>query len=352
MDSASQQSTSGAHQPAAGEFLVDFSNLTNKPLKYFVPRRLTVLAKQYSVCPRSSISFINEDALALFIARECSTRAGDLLDVEQMGRYSAVISGGWSYTSTDDVISLAHQISKKNQSFRGEISFAGAFAASDAKILYAPHNLVKSLMDDLGVFLLEDNSGNDCVVVSALTGYYAVHVHPFTDGNGRLSRLLAAYAGGCSGSIMRAVINVAFQERCKHYIADKLWVNLTSDGLERYLDACFEFEQILLNDKLFCARIKSLDSAITEIRRCVGSRSAAWTVLKHLAVGNRIGCDELRHIVGTSKKAAAGCVARAKMSDAFGGGQDEIHTTNTNDVIGNAVRDAVTKTLNLIKVQG
>jgi hypothetical protein len=351
LDSASQQSTWGAHQPVAGEFLVDFSNLTNKPLKYFVPRRLTGLAKQYAVCPRSSTSFLNEDALALFIARECSTRVGDLLDVEQMGRYSAVISGEWSYTSTDDVIALAHHISKKNQSFRDEISFAGSFAASDAKILYAPHNLVKPLMDDLGVFLLEDNSGIDCVVISALTGYYAVHVHPFTDGNGRLSRLLAAYAGGRSGSIMRAVINVAFQERCKHYIADKLWVNLTSNGLERYLDACFEFEQILLSDEIFRARITSLDSAVTEIRRCVG-RGAAWAVLKRLAAGSRIGCDELRHVVGASKKAAAGYVARAKMSGAFDGGQDEIHAADTNDVIGNAVRDAVAKAFNLSEVQG
>lgn len=96
----------------------------------------------------------------------------------------------YNYLSEADLIK-AHSVLMKyfeddNDSYRNH---GEGVKDGDDIIFIAPDSiLVPSLMKNLFEFLNKNNGKIHPIILSAIFHYYLVYIHPFTDGNGRLSR--------------------------------------------------------------------------------------------------------------------------------------------------------------------
>ena len=332
----------------AGDLQFEISGLTDKPIKYFVTRPLSELVEKYKNPPSDSKlhALENEHHVSLFLSRACVSRTSLASASAQQRRFCSLINGRLSVASIRDIKLLAKDISHRNIEFRQEISFAGAVFPSDARIVYAPHALVEDLMKDYEEVVQSPAQDIDCVCYAALVGYYVASVHPFMDGNGRISRLAAAHAGLIAGSPLRTMINISFQNSCKTLIVDRLWSDLSTKGLEDYLSHASIYEDALLHQLESNSFLSIVDAAAYEIRRSVKNRSDIWRFLEKLSVDERVSLDEARGILGFSMRAISGLVDRLKATRFIEECSDEIRVTRLCHVLERAVEEARKTTFN------
>lgn len=115
-------------------------------------------------------------------------------------------------------------------SFRTAQNWLGAGrTTSAASVTYVPPEptLARELMDELMAFANSDLSMVDPVVIASVIGFGFVYIHPFMDGNGRLSRFLFHHALCRSGQLPEGMVLPVSSAIAKNLPA-------YSDALKRY----------------------------------------------------------------------------------------------------------------------
>jgi hypothetical protein len=211
----------------------------------------------------------------------------------------------------DALIQLGGSISSNAKQIREEIIFVGGPTSSAARHIYAPHGAIPELMQAL----LEGLSGRpisecDPLLATATVAAFCNYMHPFKDGNGRWSRVVALSAAAARTSAWPGMTVLAFLNACRARLTNDLFPEAAACGLRSYLAAVSSFEDALTTE------LESIDAfgaatALGEMLQRVAGQPAKWRLLVgELFVSGRIEIEAICRHAGASRRAAEGFVDR------------------------------------------
>ena len=228
---------------------LDFAHsaATGRTLAYFTPDPLSQLLDRYA--RKGSITTTTTDEgeeralILLFSLASASHDATGCVDAAQAKRLTDSSFGRLVCPDSRAAIALAKEISPRVQGLRSEVVFAGARNASAAVHVFAPHEAVSRQFEGFINAARCPPHGAHPSDVAAITAFCGIHLHPFLDGNGRWSRLIAAQAAATAGSGASGAIAAAFQLQCKTLLTKFIWPQARASGLSRYLAISSAFER-------------------------------------------------------------------------------------------------------------
>lgn len=164
------------------------------------------VAEYFLPHPLSDVTASGADPLAT-TAPTASLAAPWLLDVARLvpgaieafaadARCERALSTLRRSRSSADRLNVAHGAlmgRARASRYRDAIAWVNGRSPEDAKLVPPPSSAIEPLMSDLAVFLARTDV--PVWIKQALAYYQLIHIHPFADGNGRLSRLLVAAIG-------------------------------------------------------------------------------------------------------------------------------------------------------------
>lgn len=291
------------------------SGITGDPIRYFIPDPLAQLIERSraGIKPRAVLQ--NETAVAVCLTRPASTRGiGFVVDPEQALRFGRLLINRRPYRTREQLLALGKEISRKSHQYREEIIYAGAAVASAAKVVFAPYPLIPNLMEGLFDAASRDWPEVDPTVLTAVAGFYGVSVHPFIDGNGRWSRLVAASIGLTSGQVLPAMVNVTFQNACKAELADLVWPQARSYGLRRYIEVSWRFEEVFMEKLQSSGAVESAINLGDTLKRSATHLRNHQEAVIELHGRGEIPLQRLRALYGMSARAFDGLIERLRNS--------------------------------------
>ena len=224
---------------------LDFAHsaATVRTLAYFTPDPLSQLLDRYARKGLITTDEREERALILLFSVVSASHDATGLDAAQAIRLADSAFGRLVCPDSRAAIALAKEICPRVQGLRGEVVFAGATNASAAVHVFAPHEAVARQFDGFVSAARCPPHEAHPSDVAAITAFCGIHLHPFLDGNGRWSRLIAAQGAATAGSGASGVIAAAFQSQCKTLLTKFVWPQARASGLSRYLAINSMFEQ-------------------------------------------------------------------------------------------------------------
>ncbi|WP_082607113.1 Fic family protein [Lysobacter sp. Root983] len=289
------------------------SGASGLPLRYFTPDPITEIVARCSVAPFQRQHQGNDPAIALLFCRAASRNAAGEVDLLQSNRLCReVLATSQLPMDVPALISLAREIWPATTGLRREISFAGGSTASTATKIYAPHPELPQLMASLAE-LSHELPAIDPLVLSSLIGYFCANAHPFSDGNGRWSRLVALRISKSKGLVATS-INITFQNLLKLGLATKVWPMTHHEGPEKYLRHAVTFEQ-LISKELSASGLSTISKSITKVisERCNNGKARRDVLLDIYGTG-RLSKDRLRSLMPLSERSAANLLLQIEES--------------------------------------
>lgn len=276
-----------------GRFDAIQSSLTGKLLRYFTPNPLPDLIREWgkTTAPPSRLTDENDTAIALLLMRPAAAHAlTSSYDLHQAQRFGEVIFGRLQAESPTDLISLGTAISPKVGGLREEIVFSGGPNASHAKHIFAPYGVLLEQIEYFSRGIKTVPSAIDPGVGANIVGFCGAHLHPFTDGNGRWSRLLAAQTARRARNPAAGLLSAAFQSWCKEFLTQEIWPASRHEGLELYLDIGKQFETAALG----ALRASEAPTAARRVLALIKSHAPSAGAYKRAAIFTFLGEDPLR----------------------------------------------------------
>jgi hypothetical protein len=168
--------------------------ITGTVAEYFLPSLLADVAVDVPGVPETSSPSATLVAPWLLAAIRCAATPANLLcaDLQCEAALSILTKGAIDI----DRLRLAHGALTglpHASGYRDAIAWVNGRSPEDAKLVPPPSSAIEPLMSDLAVFLARTDV--PVWIKQALAYYQLIHIHPFADGNGRLSRLLVAAIG-------------------------------------------------------------------------------------------------------------------------------------------------------------
>lgn len=290
-------------KPAASEIAVP-SSITGNILRFHTPIRLSeLLARAACQEPASSPTFGRWLQLALLVlaSRRGASRESDLA---QLSRLRDIQESRRSLSSTADLLALAFEIDARNKGLREATAYAGGPTSSQAHLIYTPHSAIGPLFEDLAKCSAMPDPGVDGGAATSITMFFCTHLHPFIDGNGRWSRIVALSMGAKS-SFPAALGALIYQQSILHGSANDVWEDVRRFGLRTYLDRSSRYVKHLCQDLLGAemeAVAEALGQAIVARSR---NPSHAKSVFARLLLGP-VSVASLKKDLGLSERSALG----------------------------------------------
>lgn len=292
-----------------GQLVIVPSSVTGKPLAYFTPLGATELAACFTPQPivhtdrRRAAPWL---LLRVFAAMESGGAAA---------LYAQAMAGTLPAHSRAELVSIASRIDPANNALRAQISFAGGKTPSTATHIYAPPSELGRLVDDLAAFLRSPALHEDPVQRAVVAMLAAVKAHPFVDGNGRWSRLLAIVAAQGAGDPWAGM--------APGLLTKKQWSNDLADleAFSRHGIAAFTQRVRVFSDSLYAAcraqgLVDAIDAVAAWLDAHVVSRKQRVALMSRLAGDGRLSVATLRAVLECSEKKAAGLVDRLAAASA------------------------------------
>ncbi|MBN7135134.1 hypothetical protein A7A76_10225 [Lysobacter enzymogenes] len=281
-----------------GRFDTIASALTGAPLTYFTPDSAVELIARCAptVSPRApaSVFAVADRSQALVFARAASRAASSgVPDTEQARRLCRQWLRPQAWRSEGELVALAGSIAPSVRGPRNTIAFAGAPTASVATHIFAPASAVPEGLRSLAEAMHAPHI--DAAASVALIAFYAIHLHPFADGNGRWARLLALSAG------MRADPHAAWYAAVllsveNRILCDRVWPQARRAGAATYLRGAYEFERrlgaALDGDAALGAALSGINAVLRGAAR--GSRTLYEELLVDLYAAGELSLAQVR----------------------------------------------------------
>lgn len=292
---------------AAGFFSGVTSGITGRTLRYFTPDPLPDLLLR--VATGTSKARPDRDRYApLLLLRASSQRPAEPEpNIAQARRLMSVVYEGRRFQSMNALIELGHSISPQAGHIREELIFVGGPNSSCARHIYAPHGAVPDLMRSLVKGLSHQAVADiDPLVVTATIAAFCNYAHPFKDGNGRWSRVIALSSSASPMHAWPAMVVIAFLNACRARLTNEIFPQAAACGLRSYLTTASSFEDKLTSELEGIGAFPAA-TTICEMLRDVARQPAKWRLLaSELFVSGRIHIEPMRAICGVSRRVADG----------------------------------------------
>lgn len=307
MNTPSGSYLSGIDRPTGRSDAVT-SGITGGILRYFTPDPLPDLLAR---CVRANDAMPTESqsayGLALALAGPASLRHGKI-EHRLAALYCDVVTNNIRFPDKQSLILLGQQGNSRGNRLRREMVYADALIPTMARQIYAHHDQLPELLDSLWVGFRQPNSV-DGVAHAAVTGFFCAQVHPFLDGNGRWSRLVAAAAAARVGRPVDAMLCALYLNLCKDVLTKQVWPATRAYGLRAYIDSAHKFTEAFsaVADPRSIAVIESLNEALMRLapNARLGSR-----MMCRLYSHGELPMDVVKHELNLSSKVVASCLDR------------------------------------------
>lgn len=281
------------------------SAITGGMLRYFTPDPLPTLLKS---CRRgaktSTVAAQVVPDIALALAGPASKRRGRI-DGNLAGLHIDVALGRLQLDSAERMIALGQRIGPRSKALRCEMVYADAPIPSLARQIYAHHERLPELMASLydAFDSPEMAESLDAVTLTAVTGFFCVQAHPFVDGNGRWSRLIAAAFGAKAGYPTEAMLCALFLNSCEDVLSEHIWPSSRSYGLRDYLYRVNAFTHAFWDvlDRRVVADIEWLNASVLQLAK---SPRLGESLLRTLYRNGSMSLVALRKDLNLSAKVA------------------------------------------------
>lgn len=287
-----------------GQHITIPSALTGRLLTYFIPYPINELSSRLTISPERNPAQLESSEAAWLLASYLSHGFSHSFLPKT---YSEVLLGRRELRSTDDLLRLASAITPKAVCLRQQMAFAGGPTPSTATIIYCPASAVPALLDSLSLFLSSDLSKWKPVDVAALVGYFAIHIHPFADGNGRWARLLSAHAGMCAGSLWDGMATAVFQKSCKSRLIS-LWSSARNHGLLTYFEETRRFSTKLMESCAESGYVHATIQINKKIREHAHDQKTAHQIISYLFIERHLAESTVKQLLGCSHRKANGFI--------------------------------------------
>lgn len=288
-----------------GQYIHIPSGITHEPIRYFIPDPLQELLMR---CPPVSLQGSpddNDEIQAAAFLRLVARRG--YAGISDPGQASLLFDLLWQAPSIEtmaDVHALATLIDHRAQDIRRQIVFTGSRVASEAVHVYAPHEAVPELMEQLleGIrFEAREISAVDWVSVF---GFFCVHAHPFRDGNGRWTRALTLAVE--RRSLVTTMAAMSFQTMCMQQLAEDIWPLTRTQGLSDYLAASRAYTDRLLMAYRNSTAFASIQGMSDALRRRAYAKPKLRALARRLFVEGRLEVGKTRQLLGASVRVVDG----------------------------------------------
>ena len=192
--------------------------------------------------------------------------------------------------------------SKQPGEFRRSQNWIGGTRPGNAYFVPPPAHKVGQCMDELEVFLHDEEQPYPTLVKAALAHVQFETIHPFLDGNGRLGRLLISFILHHDGLLSKPLLYLSlyFKEHRKYYYellntvraeGDwELWLDFFLEGVEKTaLDAVTTAQRLVQTIREDEARIEVLGRQANSMMKCLH-------VFSHRPVETIQGISKLTHL--------------------------------------------------------
>ena len=177
----------------AGQRVFTRSSITNEEFEYFLPSTISDIE---APPPPATLSPPTDDDVFLPHAAIVASRGRVMLSAEtiEQARLLEALVYSWRGKSPDiasfpDLHAKANGVNRTRSTYRDSMVWVDGLRPVDAKLIPGPASTVLPLMLDYADFLRRRDI--PALVKLAIAHYQILMIHPFFDGNGRLSRLLA-----------------------------------------------------------------------------------------------------------------------------------------------------------------
>lgn len=281
------------------------SSITCQPVNYFIPAPLSeLLARCPSVAGPQELETGKEIEAAALLHLAARRGYIGVRDPVQAGLLFDLLWQPSPIESPADVHALAARIDPRAQDLRRQIVFTGSRVASDAVHVYAPHEAVPELIEQLVEGLQLEASGIHVADRVSVLGFFCVHAHPFRDGNGRWTRALILAAE--RRALIRTIAAMSFQTLCMQPLAEIIWPLTRTQGLRAYLAACRTYTERLLSVYGNSAAHVSIRGVNEALRRAAPDKPRLRAVARRLFVSGRLEAGETRQMLGASARVVDG----------------------------------------------
>lgn len=289
------------------------SSLTPGLLRYFTPYPLTDLldrSQELSI-DDAQLSAVGATSLPFLISGALSFRDGRF-DPRQSAILVDIALGNVRLESVQDLLAIGRALGVRSPEMRSEMVYADAPIASLASVIFAHHEAVPALMNELAVGINHAGVEVHPYLQAIVTGFYCVHVHPFLDGNGRWSRAVAAATGISSHALLESYVGALFMCACKDELARTGWGRARTNGLREYIERALRFRKLFIEEVAECLvgdteRVFSLISEFSKTRSC---RNA---LLTSIYSKGEVGAESIRMACNVSRKVADGRISAMQM---------------------------------------
>ena len=296
----------GIDRPA-GHFSGVPSAITGNTLRYFTPDPLPDLLRR-AASPSWKERHDRDRYAPLLLLRLASGRPAEAgPNLSQARRLISALFEGPRFHSVEALIQLGSSISPKASQIREEIIFVGGPSSSAARHIYAPHGALPELMQSLVEGLTsEEISKCDPLINTSVVAAFCNFMHPFKDGNGRWSRVVAFSAQADPTSRWPAMTVLAFLNACRAELTNEIFPRVAVCGFRSYLERISCFEDALTSELERVGAFEAV-TAICKMLHRVAKQPGQWRALAtELFVSGQIGTEEIRRNCNVSQRVATG----------------------------------------------
>lgn len=285
-----------------------FSGITGKALPFYTPEPFDVLLKQCSLLPpRDRQDGASEDRpITPLLLRAIAQKRDGTVDVAQARRLFDAAMRKRSFEQIDEFAAIGKSISSRVTGFRSEIGFAGGKTSSQANQIFSPPAAIPALMESLRAEIAQTHFVIDATSFAAIVGFYCIHVHPFVDGNGRWTRIIAITAGAIQGDPVSAALNAAFLTSCSAELIHGVWPSSKVTDLGRYLELSHDFDHNVRSSPDWLELVDSFASFDQKLRRLLRNRSQYSSVARELYTASVVPLEKVRQQAGVSRRVIDG----------------------------------------------
>ncbi len=179
---------------AAGQRIFTRSSITNREYEYFIPSIVSNIEASPKCVTLASPQVEENGLLPHAAILACRGRTMLSVEVIEQARLLHSLGHSWRGKSMDiesvaQLHAFANGCGDKRSLYRDSMVWVDGLRPIDAKLIPGPASTVLPLIRDYVAFIRRGDI--DIKTKLALAHYQILMIHPFFDGNGRLSRLLA-----------------------------------------------------------------------------------------------------------------------------------------------------------------
>jgi Fic/DOC family len=288
-----------------GRYCLMPSVVGQRELRFFLPDGLDeLIAKNFLPPVRCEGSGEKVDTLYAMIPVACRKNKNAPVDKNYAALVAAVMTRQIRLAEVNDLIGLAKKITCKNSSLRQELAFTRLAAETPSFLAYMHHDLLSDAMSSIVRALKSEADSCDPLVTACVAGFYSAHVHPFSDGNGRWSRLFSLYIGSSFYAFL-------FQSIANSELVNEIWPRCRSDGFCDLFNAAYSFEMELRQDVGLNKCLEIYNKIHHEFVKKSSSIHAGRRFMLDCVVDSRVSYERTRSTFGLSEKSCAGLFEQA-----------------------------------------